>query len=117
MSGDQAATLSTIAWLVGTTVLFALLARWSDGGSWGITTAVTRGLIGWSRRSGAIAGEWPSTAEWPSAGQLPAIEAPAPDPLPGARSNPASIAKPALGPGSDSPPIAELEDLSVHHLP
>ena len=117
MTGDQAATLSTIAWLVGTTVLFALLARWSDGGSWGITTAVTRGLVGWTGRNGAIAGDWPTADEWPSAGQEPAIDAPGPDPLSRARSNPASTATPALGAGSNSPPIAELEDLGVQHLP
>jgi hypothetical protein len=116
VTGSQLATLSTIAWLVGTTVLFALLARWSDGGSWGITTAVTRGLIGWSGRKGSIAGEWPSGDEWPSPGRLPTSDAPASDRPSGAHANPAATNGAAGSESLDSAPIAELVDLGARRL-
>ena len=59
MTDAQLTALSTIAWIIGTTATFVLLAHWSAGGSWGISTAIARGVIGWTGRNGIIAGEWP----------------------------------------------------------
>jgi hypothetical protein len=52
VSDTQLITLSTLAWLIGTVTLFILLAHWSAGGSWGISTAVAHGLTSWAGRGG-----------------------------------------------------------------
>jgi hypothetical protein len=44
------ATLSTIAWLVVTSVLFVELANWSAGGSWSIIPGLVRGARSWVDR-------------------------------------------------------------------
>lgn len=58
MTASQLTSLGTLASIIGATTIFILLAHWSAGGSWGISTAVARGLIGSAGRSGSIAGEW-----------------------------------------------------------
>jgi hypothetical protein len=50
VTDTQLTTLSTLVWLIGTIVLFILLAHWSAGGSWGISSAIARGLTGWADR-------------------------------------------------------------------
>jgi hypothetical protein len=102
MTGAQLTTLSTLAWLVGTVTLFILLAHWSAGGSWGISSAIARGIIGWAGRNGTIAGEWPSDDD------LGAIRPPDVDRLWAGDS-----------PNQDAPldqPIAEIEDLGSRRL-
>ena len=61
MTDAQLTALSTLAWLIGTTTLFILLAHWSAGGTWGISSAIARGLTGWSGREAE--GPRPSAAE------------------------------------------------------
>ena len=115
MSDTTLTALSTLAWIFGTTALFALLARWSDGGSWGIAAGVTRGLIGWTGRNGSTAGQW-SRAD-----DVPPIESPQLDRLWGTRPKPspgdAAAAWPATEvAGADAQPIAEVVDLGTHRL-
>jgi len=50
MTDNQLATLSTIVWLIVTTVLFLELANWSAGGSWTIVPGIVRGVRGWVTR-------------------------------------------------------------------
>lgn len=50
MTDQQLATLSTIAWLVLTTLLFVELSNWSAGGSWTIVPGIMRGVRGWRAR-------------------------------------------------------------------
>ena len=103
MIDTQLATLSTFAWLVLAVFPFILLARRSAGSSWGISTAIARGLIGWTGRNGIIAGEWSSDAE------LAAMDARRLDgPIP-----PAHRSK---GPVFEASPRAEIEDLGSRHL-
>ena len=103
MTDAQLTALSTIAWIVGTITTFVLAAHWSAGGSWGISSAIARGLIGWTGRNGAIAGEWPSDDE------LGPIRPPSLDRLWAGDSAPAA----------DAPvdqPIAEIEDLGTRRI-
>ena len=51
MTDTHLTALSTIAWIVGTVRAFILLAHWSAGGSWGISSAIARGLIGGTGRN------------------------------------------------------------------
>jgi hypothetical protein len=97
----QLTTLATLAWLVGTVTLFILLAHWSAGGSWGISAAVARGIIGWAGRNGSFAGEWSSTDE------LPPIQLPERSPTP---------SRAVRAPFRDEA-TAELEDLGTRRLP
>ena len=60
MTDAQLTALSTIAWVIGTATVFVLIAHWSAGGSWGISSAIARGLIGWAGRNGSFAGESPA---------------------------------------------------------
>lgn len=106
MTDQQLTTLSTIAWIIGTTTVFILLAHWSAGGSWGISNAIARGIIGWTGRSGSLAGEWPSDDDLgpirpPSLDRLWAGEQPPPAPYP----SPSEL------------PLAEIEDLGSRRLP
>lgn len=117
MTDSQLTALSTIAWIVGTASVFIFLARWSDGGSWGIAAAVARGLVGWAGRNEAIAGEPPSADE------LPAIDASRLDRLWVARSRPGSgdaatgvDSAAAMDASPDSQPIAEIEDLGTRRI-
>ena len=111
MTDTQLSTLSTFAWLVGAVTLFILLARRSTGSSWGISTAVARGLIGWTGRNGIIAGEWSSD------GELPPIDARRLDDLGGAQPDPdSSGGTRVMGANPESPPIAELVDLGARPL-
>jgi len=72
--------------------------------TWGITSAIARGLIGSAGRSGAIAGEWPSDdALGPI--RLPETEHVGGEPGIGATS------------ADSAEPVAEIEDLGVRRLP
>ena len=104
MTDTELTALSTFAWLIGTVTLFILLAHWSAGGSWGISAAVARGIIGWAGRSGAIAGTWPSDEE------LGPILPPETARLWG---------EPGIGATSAdaAEPVAEMEDLGARRLP
>jgi hypothetical protein len=106
MTDAQLTALSTIAWIAGTATTFIVLAHWSAGGSWGISSAIARGLIGWTGRNGMIAGEWPSDDE------LGSIRPPDLD-RPWAGESP-----PAFGPldHPGDPPTAEIEDLGSRRL-
>jgi hypothetical protein len=75
MTDTQLTAISTIAWVIGTTTTFILLAHWSAGGSWGISSAIARGLTGWAGRNGSFAGEWSRETD------LPPLESPAIDRL------------------------------------
>ena len=111
MTDAQLTALSTIAWIVGTIATFVLAAHWSAGGSWGISSAIARGLIGWTGRSGAIAGEWPSDDE------LGPIRPPSLDRLWAGDSAPVARAgDSAPAPDSRDQPIAEIEDLGSRRL-
>ena len=48
MTDTELTTLSTVIWLVGTVALFILLAHWSTGESWGLTSAIVNGVRSWS---------------------------------------------------------------------
>jgi hypothetical protein len=50
MTDNQLATLSTLVWLVLTTIVFVELASWSAGGSWTIVPALVHGVRGWIGR-------------------------------------------------------------------
>jgi len=50
VTDNQLATLSTLIWLVLTTILFIELANWSAGGSWTIVPGLVRGVRGWVTR-------------------------------------------------------------------
>ena len=91
MNEAQLTTFSTLISILGPTTLLFLLVRWSGGGSWGISTAIARGLIGWTGRNGTIAGEWPAEAGAPSLDALPDVPA-------------------------HSEPTAELEDLGSRRI-
>lgn len=109
MTDTDLTTLSTLAWLVGTVALFVLLAHWSAGGSWGISAAITRALIGWAGRNPGFAGEWTDD-------ELGPIRSPRLDRLWGGSSPSAPLAP---HPPADQPadyPIAELEDLGSRRL-
>jgi hypothetical protein len=54
MSSVQLATVSTALWLVAVVALFILLAGWSTGSSWGLTSAIVRGVRGWAERDGRL---------------------------------------------------------------
>lgn len=109
MTDAQLTTLSTILWLVGTCTLFVLLAHWSAGGSWGISSAIARGLTGWTGRT---------TGGARPASDLPAMESPRLDRLWGADPRGLEVASPALADSSTAPsPVAELEDLGARRLP
>ena len=116
MTDTQLTTLATLAWLVGTVTLFILLAHWSAGGSWGISAAVARGIIGWAGRNGSFAGEWSSTDE------LPPLQPPQVARLWGTEAGVAATIDeraPAQPLGNHPPrqPTAELEDLGTRRLP
>lgn len=109
MTDTDLTALSTLAWLVGTVALFVLLAHWSAGGSWGISAAITRGLIGWAGRNPGFAGEWTED-------ELGPIRSHRAD-LPwggGSASAPPAPGLPANPPADY--PIAELEDLGTRRL-
>jgi len=48
MTSVQLATMSTALWVVATVSLFILLAEWSSGASWGLTSSIVRGVRGWA---------------------------------------------------------------------
>jgi hypothetical protein len=106
MTDDQLTTLSTIAWLVGTSLLFVLLAHWSTGGSWDISSAIARGLTGWTRRNGSPGHP---------AGDLPPMAPPQLDRLWGVAGR-TEAARPAVGVDVADEPAAELEDLGSRRL-
>jgi hypothetical protein len=110
VSDNQLTTLSTLAWLIGTVVLFILLAHWSAGGSWGISTAIARGLTGWAGRDAA------SSPGSRSGDDLRPIQPPRLDRLWGADRTEASTGVAAIA-ESTSGPLAELEDLGSRRLP
>jgi hypothetical protein len=103
MTDAQLTALSTIAWIVGTATTFVLLAHWSAGGSWGISSAIARGVIGWTGRNGIIAGEWPDS-------DLPGMRDPDVDRLWAGEPRP-----PALDNSADLP-MVEIEDLGSRRL-
>jgi hypothetical protein len=51
----QFASMSTALWIVATVALFILLAEWSNGGSWGLSASIVRGVRGWSDLDGEAA--------------------------------------------------------------
>ena len=104
MTDAQLTALSTIAWIIGTTPTFVLLAHWSAGGSWGISTAIARGVIGWTGRNGIIAGEWPGD-------DVPPMANPELDLLWAGEKPVLPVAEP---PGAA---VAELVDLGSRRLP
>jgi hypothetical protein len=99
VTDTQLTTLSTFAWLVLAVWLFILLARRSTGSSWGISTAIARGLIGWTGRNGIIAGEWSGDGELPPMA-LPHADGPIP----------------SKEPVVEADPCAEIEDLGSRRL-
>jgi hypothetical protein len=46
----ELATLSTAMWLIATVALFVLLASWSAGESWGLTSTLVQGVRSWADR-------------------------------------------------------------------
>jgi hypothetical protein len=48
MTDPELALLSTIASVIGTAILFGLLAGWSTGASWDLTNAIVSGMRGWA---------------------------------------------------------------------
>jgi hypothetical protein len=110
MSSVQLATMSTALWVVATVSLFILLAEWSGGASWGLTTSIVRGVRGWSDRHAPPA----STAS------SPFVEPHSPflDP-----SRPIGGVAARRLPAEDRPPMratgvaAEVVDLGEHRLP
>ena len=112
MSDPTLALLSTLAWIIGTSVTFVLLAHWSAGGSWGISAALARGLIGWAGRDPTVAGG-PATAS-----DLRPMATPRLDRLWAGTQPGAAEAAAATGPTPPTPnaaaggsAIAEIEDL------
>ena len=103
MNDTQLTTLSAFAWIVATVFVFNLLARWSSGGTWGISTAIAQGLIGWTGRNGIIAGEWSGDDE------LPPIALPPAD-------RPNLSARRSKELAFDPHPRAEIEDLGSRRL-
>lgn len=104
MTDAQLTALSTFSWLIGTAVMFILLAHWSAGGTWAISSAITRGLTGWTGRTGNLTGSSPNDDE------LGPIRSPRIDRLW------AGEEAPAPPPPSDQP-VAEIEDLATRRLP
>jgi len=103
MTDAQLTALGTIAWIVGTATTFILLAHWSAGGSWGISSAIARGVIGWAGRNGIVAGEWPGDDVPPMANpELGLLWA--------------GDARPAVVDDVPAPPSAEIEDLGSRPL-
>jgi hypothetical protein len=100
MTDAQLTALTTIAWIIGATTTFILLAHWSAAGSWGIASAIVRGAGGWSSR--------PQEAAHPT-GDLPPMAAPRLDRLWGADHHPVDVDR------ADAP-TAELEDLGSRRL-
>ena len=54
MTDSDLTALSTLLWTIATVSLFILLAEWSSGTSWGITTGLVRGVRGWSGREATV---------------------------------------------------------------
>jgi len=107
MTDTQLTALSTIAWVIGTATVFVLIAHWSAGGSWGISAAIARGLIGWAGRNGSFAGDWSRETD------LPPLEPPALDRL---WSGEGDI--PSIENGPQVPQVfAEIEDLGERRIP
>ena len=105
MTDQQLTALSTIAWIIGTGTAFILLAHWSAGGSWGISSAITRGLTGWTGRSFSMARERPGDED------LAPIRPPRLDRLWAAKADSTIGSAP---PGDL--PMAEIEDLGTRRL-
>lgn len=106
MTDLQLTALGTVAWLIGTAMLFILLARWSAGGTWGIANAVVRGLTGW------VGGEASAGARSPSGGELRPMQTPRLDRLWGSHLGQAAAA--AMTPAAeiaDPAPMAEVKGL------
>ncbi len=68
MTDVELTSLSTVAWAVATSALFILLARWSTGGSWGITSGIVDGVRSWSRHD--------RSGETVASGGLPPLDLP-----------------------------------------
>lgn len=87
LTDSQLTLLSTLAWLVLTTIGFTLLVRWSTGeGSWTVLPGLIRGVRGWAEDRTSHTG--PSEDAQPS----PRITV-------------------VRGPGADPDVYAEIEDL------
>jgi hypothetical protein len=110
MTDAQLTALSMIAWIIGTATAFILLAHWSAVGSWGISSAIARGVIGWTGRNGVIAGEWPDA-------DLPDMREPDVDRLWAGqpRSAPDTASLTDLGRAA-ALPGAEIEDLGSRRI-
>jgi hypothetical protein len=111
MTDAQLTALSTIAWILGTATTFILLAHWSAGGSWGIASAIARGVVGWTARNGVAAGQWPGD-------EVPPMESPELGLLWAGQPRNATHADSTalLDVSVDLPPLAEIEDLGSRHL-
>jgi hypothetical protein len=96
MTDTELTAVSTFLWVVATVSLFILLAGWSTGASWGISSGIVNGLRGWTHRGGLLA------RASSSAGELPPLRLPP-------EGHGRASGSPRLG---DAPtPIAEIEDL------
>ena len=108
MTDTQLTALSTIAWVIGTATVFVLIAHWSAGGSWGISSAIARGLIGWAGRNGSFAGDWSRETD------LPPLEPPALDRLWSGEGDPSDVRMTATAVADL--PIAEVEELPTRRI-
>jgi hypothetical protein len=111
VTDTQLTTLSTLVWLIGTIVLFVLLAHWSAGGSWGISSAIARGLTGWADR-GSVPGPGGRFGDDLRPIQPPRLDRLWGQDMSGPPDNPATL----TGTASDAVSVAELEDLGSRRL-
>ena len=113
MSSVQLATLSTGLWVVATVSLFIVLARWSEGDSWGLTASIVRGVRGWADRDRPV-----STVSSPFVERPPSLL------VPGRPIGGVNAARLAAGPaladaaprGVDRQPSVEVVDLGERRL-
>ncbi len=112
MTDNQLATLSTLIWLVLTSILFVELANWSAGGSWTIVPGLLRGARGWATR-----GQEPDLPAFAISAGEPTRGAPAaaPEPL-AAVPDVRAIRVPAEPTWYDLDPGAEIEELDHSEL-
>lgn len=91
--------LSTIVTLLGTAILFVLLAHWSAGGPapWSVAGSLARGIADWATPDGAD----PLPAVSPRAVELPRLEV-----------TELAVARLLHAPTPEDEPVAEVEELA-----
>lgn len=88
MHGPFLADLSTLIWVIVVSVMFVVLAHWSTGESWGISSAVVDGVRGWAHdlqgrgRAMSSGGDLPLMRLDAGSMTLASAAAPPPQPLP-----------------------------------